>query len=187
MLINAENANAAWNQNANAFNMKAGAFITFDVEAGSSVLVTTYPKYNTYTINGVATSNDSTFSQYYEEATTVTILSTGDLYLFSIIITPDDEAPEAPTLSEIKVSGLELNYKVGNEVSYEGLEVKAHYSDGGVYTLASGEYDVDASSVNPNEAGSYDVVISGQAFRGSAIRPAHCLQNLRYNRKCGHF
>ena len=162
MLISAENGNVAWNQNANAFNMKAGGFMQFDVEAGTEVMVTTYPGYNPYLINGVATSNDSTFTQYYAEATTVTILSTGDLYIFSVIVTPNAEKPENPVLEQIKVEGLELNYKVGDEVSYEGLVVKAYYSNSAVYTLKDGDYTLDNSAVDNSKAGTYDVVISYQ-------------------------
>ena len=166
MIISGENGNVAWNSNANAINLKAGGFMSFEVEAGTEVMVTTYPGYNAYTINGVATSNDSTFVQYYKEATTVTILSTGDLYVFSVIVTPNAEEGEAATLEQIKVDGLNLNYTVGDDVTFDGIVVKAHYTNGAVYTLADGDYTIDNSAVDTSKAGSYDVVIS---YQGASV------------------
>ena len=157
--ISAENGNVAWNANANALNMKAGAFISFDVAAGTLVSVTSYPGYNHFTINGIGTSAN-TLNVYFAEATTVTVLSIGDLYLYNIIINPGEEAPEAATLTEIKASGMNVNYTVGDEVSLEGIEVKAYYSDNSVITLASADYTVDASAVNNTEAGAYDIVFT---------------------------
>ena len=157
--ISAENGNVAWNQNANALNMKAGAFISFDVAAGTLVSVTSYPGYNHFAINGVGTSAD-TLSVYFAEATTVKVLSVGDLYLYNIIINPGEEAPAAPTLTEIKVSGMNVNYNVGDELSYEGLTVKAYYSNNSVVTLAAGDYAVDASAVDNTVAGEYLITLT---------------------------
>ena len=154
--ISAENGNVAWNQNANALNMKAGAFISFDVAAGTLVSVTSYPGYNHFAINGVGTSAD-TLSVYFAEATTVTVLSVGDLYLYNIIINPGEEAPAAPTLTEIKVSGMKTDYLVGEEVSLDGVSVEAHYSDNSVLPV---EYTVDTSAVDNTAAGEYDVVFT---------------------------
>ncbi len=166
MLISAEKGNVAWNSNANAMNFKAGGFMSFEVEAGTEVMVTTYPGYNTYEINGVATSNDSTFVQYYEKATTVTIVSTGDLYIYSIIITPNAEKPEAAALEQIKVDGLNLNYTVGDDVTFEGIVVKAYYTNNAVVTLSDGDYTIDNSAVDTSKAGAYDVVIS---YQGTSV------------------
>ena len=158
--ISAESGNVAWNQNANALNMKAGAFISFTVSAGTTVIVETYPNYNFFTLNGVATASANMLSQHYAEDTTVTLLSTGDLYLYSIIINPGEEAPEAPALTEIKASGMNVNYTVGDELSYEGLVLKAIYSDNSIRTLGEGDFTVDISAVNNTAAGAYDVVFS---------------------------
>ncbi len=158
LLISAENGNVAWNSNANALNMKSGAFIKFTVEAGTTVTVETYPNYNFFTLNGVATSSANMLSQYYAEATEVTLLSTGDLYLYSIIIEPNSEAPAAAELSEIKASGMNVNYVVGDELSFDGLVVKAIYSDNSV--LAITDYTVDSSAVNKGAEGEYEIVIS---------------------------
>ncbi len=158
LLISAENGNVAWNSNANSLNMKAGAFIKFTVPAGTSVTVETYPNYNYFTLNGVGTASANMLTQYYAEQTEVVLLSTGDLYLYSIIIDPNSEAPAAPTLSEIKVSGMNTNYVVGDEISLEGLVVKAIYSDNSVVTVS--DYTVDSSAVVTSAAGEYEVVIS---------------------------
>ena len=158
LLISAENGKVAWNQNANALNMKAGAFIKFNVKAGTLVTVETYPNYNYFTLNGVATASANMLSQYYAEDTEVILLSTGDLYIYSIIINPGEEAPEAPTLNEIKASGMNVNYTVGTELSLEGLVLKAIYSDNSILTPS--DYTVDSSAVNVNEAGEYVITIT---------------------------
>ena len=158
LLISAENGNVAWNSNANSLNMKAGAFIKFTVEAGTTVTVETYPNYNAFTLNGVATASANMLAQYYAEETEVTLLSTGDLYIYSIIIDPNSEAPEAAALNELKVSGMTLNYTVGTELSLEGLVVKAIYSDNSVLTIT--DYTVDSSAVNKDAEGEYEVVVS---------------------------
>ena len=157
MLISAVN-NVAWNANSNKLNMKAGAFIKFNVTAGSTVTIVTHSGYGYYTINGVGTSHDTTFTKYFAEDTEVTILSTGDLYIQYIVINPGEDAPEAPTLTDVKVSGMKLNYTVGEEISLENVQVKAYYSDNSVVVV--NDYTLDSSAVNTAAAGSYDVVFS---------------------------
>ena len=166
--ISAENGNVAWNQNANALNMKAGAFIKFTVPAGTTVIVETYPNYNYFTLNGVGTASANMLSQYYAEETEVTLLSTGDLYLYSIIINPNEEAPEAPTLSSIKVEGLGTNYVVGDEIALDGVVVKAYYSDNSIRILESSAYGVDDSAVDNTAEGEYEVVFSYQGLSATA-------------------
>ena len=163
LFISAENGNVAWNQNANALNMKAGAFIKFSVKAGTTVTVETYPNYNYFTLNGVGTGSANMLSQYYAEDTEVILLSTGDLYIYSIIINPGEEAPTAPTLNEIKATGLNTNYKVGEELNLADVVVKGYFSDNSVTAV---EATVDATAVNNAAAGSYDVVFTygGKSF-----------------------
>ncbi len=157
LLISAENGNVAWNSNANALNMKTGAFIKFTVPAGTTVTVESYPGYNHFTLNGVGSSANK-LSQHYAEETEVTLLSIGDLYLYSIIINPGEEAPEAPTLSEIKVEGMNAKYSVGDTLSYEGIVVRGFYSDNSVIVLE--DYEINDSGVNTSANGSYNVVFS---------------------------
>ena len=163
LLISAENGKVAWNSNANSLNMKAGAFIKFTVPAGTEVTVVTYPNYNYFTLNGVGTASANMLSQYYAEETEVILLSTGDLYIYQIIINPDEEAPTAPTLSEIKVSGFNTNYVVGDEISLEGVVVKGIYSDNSVRAVA---YEVNSSAVVNTAAGEYEVIFS---FEGKTV------------------
>ena len=165
LLISAENANVAWNSNANALNMKAGGFIKFTVSAGTTVTIEAYPNYNFFTLNGVGSTSANMLSQYYAEDTEVILLSVGDAYLNSIIIDPDSEAPEAPTLKEIKVSGFKTNYVVGDEISYEGVVVKAIYSDN---TYIEVTYEVDASGVVNTAAGEYEVIFSYEGKTATA-------------------
>ncbi len=158
LLISAENGRVAWNQNANSLNMKAGAFIKFTVPAGTSVTVVTYPNYNYFTLNGVGSSSANMLTQYYAEETEVILLSEGDSYLYQIIINPDEEAPEAATLTEIKVSGMNTNLTVGDEISLEGVVVKAYYSDNSVIVIS--DYTLDSTAVDNTAAGEYEVIFS---------------------------
>ena len=134
-----------------------GAKIIFNVEAGTLVTVISYPGYGYYTINGVAHNANDTFSMYFAEATEVVIEATSTSYIYQLIINPNEEAPEAPTLNEIKVEGFNKNYKVGEELNLADAVVKAYYSD---YSVRIVEATVDATAVNNAAAGSYDVVFT---------------------------
>ena len=138
--------------------INAGAKLIFNVEAGTLVTVISYPGYGYYTLNGVAHNANDTFSMYFAEATEVVLEATASAYLYQIIINPNEEALETPTLKEIKVSGATLDYKVGDELSLEGLAVKAHYSDYSIVTVE--DYTVDASAVDMTVAGSYPITIT---------------------------
>ena len=144
--------------------MNAGAKLTFSVEAGTLVTVISYPGYGYYTINGVAHNANDTFSMYFAEATEVVIQMTATSYLYQIIINPNEEAPEAPTLNEIKVSGATLNYTVGNPFTTEGMTVKAIYSDNSVREISG--YAIDSSAVKADEEGEYEVIIS---YEGKSV------------------
>ena len=138
--------------------INAGAKLIFNVEAGTLVTVISYPGYGYYTINGVAHNANDTFSMYFAEATEVVIEATASAYLYQIIINPNEEAPEEPTINQIKVSGATVDYKVGDELSLEGLVVKAYYSDYSIVTVV--DYVVDASAVDMAVAGSYPITIT---------------------------
>ena len=156
MLICAEGGKIAWNANSGMLNMKAGAFLKFSVPAGTEILITAYPGYQHYTVNGVATSS-ATFSCYFAEATEVVILSIGDCYLGSVIVNPNEEAPQAPTLTELKVEGLNVNYLVGEEISLDGVSLKAYYSDGSIHSV---DYECNTNALNNTAAGVYDIVFT---------------------------
>ena len=138
--------------------INAGATLTFNVKAGTLVTVVSYPGYGYYTLNGVAHNANESFSQFYAEDTTVVLEATATAYLYQIIVDPNSEAPEAPVLQQIKVSGATLDYKVGDTLSLEGLTVKAHYSDSSIVTVE--DYTVDASAVNMSAAGAYELVVT---------------------------
>lgn len=72
--------------------INAGSKIIFNVKAGTVVTVNTYPNYHSYTLNGVAADSDS-FSQYYAVDTEVTFETTSQVYLYSIVINPNEAAP----------------------------------------------------------------------------------------------
>ena len=135
----------------------AGAKIIFNVPAGTLVTVISYPGYGHYTINGIAHNANDTFSVYFAEATEVVIEATATSYLYQLIINPGEEAPEAPTMTEVKVEGMVTDYLVGEEISLEGVTVNAHYSD---FSVRPVEYTVDTSAVNNAVAGEYDVVFT---------------------------
>ncbi len=137
--------------------INTGAKLVFSVKAGTLVTVKTHSGYGNYTLNRVGTSASETFSIYYAEDTEVTFLAIGQVYLHWIAIDPDAEAPEAPTLTEIKVDGMVTEYLVGEELSLDGVSVNAHFSDSSVRPV---EYTVDTSAVNTAEAGTYDVVFT---------------------------
>ena len=135
-----------------------GAKIIFSVEAGTLVTVVTYPGYGNYTINGVAHNANDTFSMYFAEATDVIIEATATSYIYQIIINPNEEAPAAPTVSDVKVDGLKVDYLVGEEFSLDGISVKVNYSD---YSLVEvSDYAIDYSAVDSTAAGEYNVVIT---------------------------
>ena len=138
--------------------MNAGAKLTFSVKGGTTVTVISYPGYGFYTLNGVAHNANEMFSQYYAEDTEVVLLVTATTYLYQIILDPDSEAPAAAELNEIKASGMNVNYVLGDEISLEGLVVNAIYSDNSVLTAT--DYTVDTSAVNKDAEGTYEIVIS---------------------------
>ena len=134
-----------------------GAKISFSVQGGTLVTVISYPGYGYYTINGVAHNANDSFSMYFAEDTVVVIEATATAYLYQIIIDPNTEAPEAPTVTEIKVE-MTKEYTVGTELDLAGAVVKVYFSDHSILTVT--DYTVDASAVNTGAAGSYEVIFS---------------------------
>lgn len=136
-----------------------GGRITFTVSANTAVIISTYPGYHDYTLNGVATSLD-TFTQYFAEETTIEFIANNTVYLYSIIIKPNQEAPEEKTLSSLTVSGAKTEFAVGEEFTASGLVVKANYSDGSIVTLTEGDYTVNSDAVDNTAAGVYTIEVS---------------------------
>ena len=138
--------------------INAGAKLTFDVKAGSLVMITNHSGYAKYTLNGVETTSDN-FQMYFAEDTTVVFEAYSTVYLHSIIIKPNQEAPEAPTLENIEVEGGKTSFEVGEEFSYADLVVKAEYSDFSLLPVT--DYTVELVG-DINVAGEYEVVVTYQ-------------------------
>ena len=138
-------------------NLNKGAIFRFTVKANSTVTISTYQGYHDYTINGIGTTLD-TFTVYYAEDTTVEIVTNAQVYLYSIIIKPDQEAPEAATLEKISVSGQTTSFTYGDEFTYD-LVVKANYSDGSYKVLSASDYTVTLDR-EVTEAGTYVATVT---------------------------
>ena len=134
-----------------------GAKIIFTVKGGTLVTVISYPGYGHYTVNGVAHNANDTFSMYFAEDTEVVIEATATSYIYQIIINPNEDAPDAPTVTDVKVE-MTKDYKVGDELDLAGAVVKVYFSDSSILTVT--DYTVDASAVDTSAAGSYDVVFT---------------------------
>ena len=142
-----------------------GGKLTFTVAANSSVLVTTYPEYHDYVLNGVATSAD-TFEQFYAQETTVVFEAKSTVYLFSIIIKPNQTAPEAATINKLKLSGQTTSFVVGQAFDYSSLVVNAEYSDFSVRPIDVASCNV-AFDGDINVAGDYTVTVSYEGASAS--------------------
>ena len=138
--------------------INAGAKLIFNVKAGTLVTVKSYPGYGNYTINGIAHSANDTFSMYFAEDTEVVIEATATSYIHQVIINPNEEAPEAATITELVVSGMVVDYLVGDALNLEGISVNLHYSDKSVRPAT--DYTIDTSAVNVNAPGEYVVVFT---------------------------
>ncbi len=138
--------------------INAGSKLTFTVENDSRVIVSTYPGYHGYTLNGVATSSDS-FTQYYEAGTEVTLEAVSQMYLFSIVVVPYAEALPEATLTSLDLSGYKNSFVVGEEFDYSSLVAKANYSDFSVLNVDISLLDVQFNG-DINVAGDYNVVVT---------------------------
>lgn len=139
--------------------INAGGKIIFDVKAGTTVTVKTYPGYHNYSLNGVEPAYDD-FAQYYAIDTTVTLEATGTMYLFKIIVSTTQAAPEAATCESITLSGAPTDdLALGTDVDFSKMVVKATYSDGSIRTIASGDYEIDTTNVLKDVEGTYEVVV----------------------------
>ena len=145
--------------------INAGSKLTFTVENDSRVIVSTYPGYHGYTLNGVATSSDS-FTQYYEAGTEVTLEAVSQMYLFSIVVVPYAEALPEATITSLDLSGYKNSFVVGEEFDYSSLVAKANYSDFSVLDVDISLLEVSFNG-DINVAGDYNVVVSYQGIEAT--------------------
>ena len=115
LTIDATNGKLAYNTSGyTQFNQNTT--ITFDVVAGTEVIIESYPGQFNYTLNDVA-ADANVFSQTYNANTTVVIKATATAYIYSIILIVPDGAgeEETPELQEVVY-----------EFNANNLEVKAY-------------------------------------------------------------
>jgi len=144
----------------------AGTTISIAVEAGTQITVANYPGYAYYSVQGtvdttVKYANADTVNYYFASAQTVTFTATNTVYLYSIIVNPDEEAPTDPTISSLTLStsSVQTTYDVGDTLSTDGIVVNANYSDGTYIVLGSTAYTIDTDAVDMTTAGTYQVVV----------------------------
>lgn len=159
LLIDSTSSKVYFRVNDNDTQVNAGAKFTINVLAGTVVTVETYSTSQSYLINGVGPATDTeSFSRYFAEDTQVVIEFIGTVYLHKIIINPSEDALETATVTEIKAEGFKTTYTVGDELSLDGVVVRAFYSNNSFATIS--DYTVNSDAVNSSEAGTYDVVFS---------------------------
>ncbi len=149
--------------NGNSVQAKADTTFVFTVEAGTTVVITGYPQYSEYTING-RTATD-TCETYFSAATEVTVVLKSGKYLCYIDIKPETKGTDA-VVESIEVIGaptqsLELN----TELDTSGIKVKQVYSDGS-YALTN-DFTVDTTKVDNTTAGIYEVTVTCGELTGT--------------------
>ena len=146
--------------------LNKGAKISLKVEANTKLVISNYSEYHNYKVYGSVDkteryANADTVSYFFEEAQTVTIEATGTVYLYQIMVMPDEEAPTAATITSLSLStsSVKTTYDEGETLSTDGIVVNANYSDGTYIPLDSTAYTIDTDSVDMTTAGVYDVVV----------------------------
>ena len=135
-----------------------GTVITFSVAAGSEVVVRTYHS-DSISLNGVISPN-TTISQYYANATEITLECISNTYIYSIIINPGETGSNA-SYDSLSVSGYDTTeIKVGTAYSYpDDLVVKAINTDNTYRIIDSSSYEI-SNNINVSAAGDYTVTIT---------------------------
>lgn len=164
--IGAITINGTGGDNKNSIRCATGTTLTFDVKAGTSVTVETYPNYFGYTINGVQAGADI-FSKYFAEDTTVVIKGTTTFYIKTITINPEAENPGVATLESVNITGAEIIFNVGDTFATGDLVITGKYSDKSVKVFTTSEYVVDSSEVDLTTPGKYNVKITIGLFQTS--------------------
>lgn len=135
--------------------------VSFDVEAGTTVTITSYPGYHGYKIGDVCADND-TVSFYFATAQKDVTLEkvSGTFYLYSIVFNKTLAAPETAVMNSISISGQPTaDIQVGDDCDLSNLKVKAHYSDGTYRNITTFTTDAD-TAIDKSKAGKYTVTVS---------------------------
>lgn len=138
--------------------INTGSKLILTVKAGSTLTVNTYPGYHAYKLNGVETNKD-VFTQYYAVDTEVTLEAIDTMYLYSLVVRPNQEAPAEKTLESIQLSKQQTKFELNAEFSYSNLVVKGVYSDGSIVTLEDTAYEV-SHKIDNTTAGTYAVTVT---------------------------
>ena len=141
----------------------AKATITFNVEKGTNVLISTYSSTYNYEIKGSVdnvgyTAGSSTSAFYFSEAQAVTITFKDTVYLHSIIINPNEEKVDNE-LKGIKLSGFATTLSLGTEFDYGSLSVKGIYSNLSYTDIDLSLVTIDSSNVDMSKPGVYVVSV----------------------------
>lgn len=147
--------------------INAGGKISVEVAANTSILISNYSGYANYKVYGSVDTeekyaNADTVKFFFAEAQTVTLEATATMYLYQIVVMPNQDAPEAATCTSLSVAGVPTTeLAVGTELDLSGLSVKANYSDNTYRVLSSSDFTTDASTVvDINTAGEYTVTVT---------------------------
>ena len=145
----------------------AGTTISLEVEANTSITVNTHTSSYGYKVEGsvdttVKYANADTVTYFFADAQTVTFTATSQVYLYSIIVDPNEEAPADATLTDIILDTTNVTKAFEKDATFDstGLVVKGVYSDNTIVELASTAYTVDSSAVTMTTDGTYDVTVT---------------------------
>ncbi len=145
--------------------LNKGAKISLKVEANTKLVISNYSGYHNYKVYGSVDTteryaNADTVSYFFEEAQTVTIEATETVYLYQIMVMPNQEKTVA-TISGIQLTGVpSVEYAVGTDYDLSKLVVKAIYDDSTYVVLNSSDYEIDTTAINKNSAGTYKVTVT---------------------------
>lgn len=145
----------------------AGTTISLEVEANTSITVNTHTSSYGYKVEGsvdttVKYANADSVTYFFADAQTVTFTATSQVYLYSIIVDPNEEAPADATLTDIILDTTNVTKAFEKDVTFDstGLVVKGVYSDNTIVELPSTAYTVDSSAVTMTTDGTYDVTVT---------------------------
>ncbi len=145
--------------------INAGGKISLAVEANTKIVISNYSGFHNYKVYGSVDTteryaNADTVSYFFEEAQTVTFEATSTVYLYQIMVMPNQEKSVA-TISGIQLTGTpSVEYAVGTDYDLSSLVVKALYSDSTYVVLNSSDYELDTTSIDKTTPGTYTATVT---------------------------